>query len=447
MIRGILIFFACVLVMVFFLKRAKKQTFVEIFNPPKYLLPLVLVAAAFFSVVSLLTFAPYMGDPYNFGTTNSVIFTGGWPRNDGHEFSIAIISGLRILFEHAFTLSLSASTILITFLFALFYSFATYRLVMSGTENKMLALLAAFLTPSTLFTFMFVHSNYAQFLSLSFFLLGASFYLKKSVRPAAVFFSIAVITHVWSGAVFGFVMLTFLLLFHRMRLRNLPPMRTLMIRTWFIPILVLITFQHWHVFLELEFNLFVSNPLFHRGFIESPLVVITAILGLITIVQKKHMFSVFLFSTAFFAALALFFHSSDWVDRILFLVPFPVFVAFGVYRAATKIRGKWRMAGVIGLVGAITVSSIYANAIYTSGVSQGVVNLDAMDEIQGIVNKYGYDNSNILLWVKPPNHVIRTWAESLTRMKVWYGDSKDMSSPDFKLLSENRLVVELRLRP
>lgn len=447
MIRAIFIFFAGAWFLLLFLKRARKSSFREVFAVPRWVVPLVLVASAVLASMFLVSFAPYVGDPpYFFGSSNAVMYVGEWPRNDGHELSLAAVVGVRYLVEQIFHLPLSFSIIAITFSFSLLYAFSIFRFVAAGTGCRSLALLASVAVPFSFFTFWFLAFNvWAQFLSLNMFLLAVSCYFKRDpLWKTTLLLSLAVVFHVWSGVLYGVIFGVFLVLSQATGLGKMSELKKIVPKVWFLPLLLLVAFQHWHVFLEREFDPLISNPVFLAGFPESPLVVVLAVVGLVFLSQRKSKFSVLMFSWVIFCSFALFFHSSVWVSRILFILPLPVFVAAGTHHAASKLRGRrMRALAVFSLIFAVVATSFMVSAGYASGTMNGrKVSLTEADAIQAVVGKYGYRNKGVLLVVEIPHDDIRTWAEYLTGMEVWYGNIKKFNPSEFS----GRKIVFLELR-
>ena len=437
MIRFIFIFFAGAWFLLFFLKKARKSSFREVFSVPRRIVPLVLVVSAVVASMFLVSYAPYVGDPpYYFGSSNAVLYAGEWPRNDGHELSLATVVGVRYLVEQVFHLPLSFSIIAITFALSLLYAFSVFRFVVAGTECRSLALLASVAVPFSFFTFWFLAFNvWAQFLSLNMFLLAVSCYFKRdSLWKTTLLLSLAVAFHVWSGVLYGLVFGVFIVLSWATRLGKLSEIKKIVPKVWFLPLLLLAAFQHWHVFLEREFDPLVSNPVFLAGFPESPLVVALAAVGLFFLSQRKSKFSVLMFSWVIFCSFALFFHNSIWVNRILFILPLPIFVATGIHHAASKLKSRRMKALIVfSLVFAVAATSIMASASYASGTMNGrKVTLVEVDAIQAVADNYGYRNKNVLLVVENPHDDIRTWAEYLTGMEVWYGSREKFDPSEFQ---------------
>lgn len=427
MIRALILLFSACWAFLLLLPRARNHRFKEMFRVPRVIPAIVIVGAALiFTLAFLYNYAPQAGDAaFYYGASNRFIHTGTFPQ-DGHELSLGFVSAMRMLTEGAFGLPLSASIITITFVTTLLYCFAVHRFTLIGTGNRSISLLAVGLAPFSLFTFWFVFGGvYAQFLSLSLFLLGISFYFQRASNwKPALLFALGTIAHVWSGAVFILAFGVFLILARVLKYDGFPDMARRTFKAWgaslFILLMVGLFFGYWTALMG--FDHFRPNSLFFSGLGESPILALSAFVGLTVIVARKIPFCLFLFSLALVTSIALFLHGASVVSRAMFLFPIPTIAALGVYRMWEAIRHRWMgFMAIGGLICAVAFLGVHMDKQYVDAQqfsASQTQTLETLNEIQAITEKYGYGNRDIIIVIEDRNYDLRIWTEALTGARV-----------------------------
>jgi len=449
MIRALILLFSACWAFLLLLPRARNHKFKEIFHVPRLApIAVVIIVASLFTLVFLYNYVPQAGDAaYYFGASNRFFDSGHIPR-DGHELSLGFVSLVRVVTERALGLQLSSSIIAITFALMLFNGIAVYRFTLAGTGNRSLSVLAMGIAPFSLFTFWFqFNAAYAQFLALSLFLLGISFYFQRALSwKPAVFFALGTLAHVWSGVVFALAFGVFLLLAKILRYEEFPHLASRAFKALAVSLsgilLIALTLRYWRLFI-VEFNPLQSNPLFFVGLWESPFIALLAFIGLAVAVTRKTPFCLFLFSMALVTSVALFLYDTTGVARVMFMFPIPVLAALGIHRVWGVIRNRGaRLMTVGGLLVAVALTGTYANIQYVDAQQLNVSrtqNRQTIDAIQAITETHGYGNHDIIIVIEDRDYSLLIWTEALTgaRVVTEYDPSKDSPKEVVYLQSEH----------
>lgn len=433
MIRLLFIFLSSCWFVLLYLKKAKRHKLSEMFHVHRIVPFMAVIVSALLFLSFLSVGAPQASTlSYYLRRSNDMIYEGDVYNYkgsiDGHELSIIFLSSIRFVTEQILGLSLIASIYIFIFVLGLLYCYAVYRLVLHGTKDKSLAILATILVPFSTFIFWFIQGGiYAHFISLSIIFLAFSFYFEDKTngwKKASMLFLLAAIMHGWTTLLFFGVFTVYTVFAKLLKYKDTQALKFWGIQALMLGVICSFFFSYHGSAIAIGWRFLDLNPLFYAQLYGSPILAVLAIIGVTVIVSCKTKFNLFLF-VYLLTFSSLVFLTDFVINRLIYAIPLTIFAVFGIHRLWCIFKRRTRVVLTITII-LVILSGIYSHGLRTE-IMQPIVSMDIVNRIQELRKEYGYGSYEITIVVDSGNAELVRWVEGLTGFPiVWHVRNYDL---------------------
>jgi hypothetical protein len=320
-------------------------------------------------------------------------------------------------------LTAEQTMMILTPLIGILFVIGVYLLVITGTKNKLVALLAALFTSLTYATQRMSSDLYSNFLGWSFAMYALTLYIRtmrteetklKYIAATVTLLVMTALTHVWS-----FIFLTGIILLenflelltnkdHRKIIK-----RTIIIYSPFIVAAIISPYIEGIALSNLsQFTILSAQFPVDDASLENPYLLFLAIIG-ITIIARHEgtTYTRIVISWTILTSVAMTFATFTDEYRITILVPIAILAAHGtqaISKGITRLHGSNLLEKpVIPMIFLLSFTAAIPNA-YLPQFALKPTN-DAMQQLYWIEQHYGFGNSSVIVCVN-------TWPPSISGM-------------------------------
>lgn len=306
---------------------------------------------------------------------------------------------------------------LLTPLIGILYVIGVHFLVLTGTKNRSLSLLAALYAPLTFATTRLSLDLYSNYIAWTLTMYAFSLYiktidqtkikLKYIVITSTLLISIA-LTHVWTFMFITAIISAYNLLeittdkgFGKILQRTLIVYVPTIIFAIYKPKLILGTLKRLHLFSAPDKWEYTSQ--------ENPYILILAIIGIITLMnQKQTSYTKLLISWLIVTSTTMITALYYWPYRLMCLMPIAILAAYGTQTIIHKVRTYLNTKPVGNVIFSLLIFLICFTAMLPHTYVPDHVfrpSDHVMQQLYWIEQHYGFENRNIVLCIdiSPPS--------------------------------------------
>jgi hypothetical protein len=373
----------------------------------------------------------------------------------GRDVTIFIIIIFAQIFEQI-TFSFETAIMLIPLTLGVTYIISIYFFVKEGTNNEKKAIISAAIAPLSFFVIRLSYDLYSQLFGITLIFLSLLLYLKvlngnkKFLMLAALVFTIALFSHMWTWMIFVSSLPFFIILSDSQRhihskirseilttIKILIPSFAILALTFLMRTNIPQALTYTYDVGELHFFSLPSgwNWIASR---EAIYIWILSIVGLFSFSTKKDNFSLLMMSIVFTLSASAVILGYDQTYRILLCFPLPVIAGEGIYfltkRCSISLSPRLsliRTKQINFLLVFFAILLLFSSVLPRAYIPQYVYRPsdEGMQQLGWLQKTYGFGNRTVLILVEgsldDPENRFR-WTHAITGADVYKGDIFDL---------------------
>jgi len=301
--------------------------------------------------------------------------------------------------------------VLLTPLIGIFYVIGVYFLVLTGTKNRLLSLLAAIYAPLTYATIRLSLDLYSNYMAWALTMYALSLYIRtieltkikpKYIVVTSMLLMSVSLTHVWA-----FMFVTSIIFVYNLLEITIDKgfgknfQRTLIIYT---PTIIFVIYKPRLILGTLKmFSLFLAPDKWEYTSQENPYILILAIIGIIAIMhQKQTSYTKLLISWLIVTSTTMITALYYWPYRLICLMPIAILAAHGTQTIIHKIKTYLSMKSI----GNVVFPLLIFLACFTAMLPHAYIPdhvfrppNDVMQQLYWIEQHYGFENRNVIVCI------------------------------------------------
>lgn len=306
---------------------------------------------------------------------------------------------------------------LLTPLIGILYVIGAYFLVLTGTKNRLLSLLAAIYAPLTYATIRLSLDLYSNYIAWTLTMYALSLYIRtidltkikpKYIVATSILLMGVALTHIWT---FMFVT-AIIFIYNLLEItidkgfgKNLK--RTLII---YAPTIIFVIYKPRFILGTLKmFRLFLAPDKWEYTSQENPYILILAIIGIIAIThQKQTPYTKLLISWLIVTSTTMIAALCYWPYRLMCLMPTAILAAHGTQTIIRKVKTYLNIKSVGNMFFPLLIFLVCFTAMLPHAYIPDHVFRppnDVMQQLYWIEQRYGFENHNVIVCIDicPPS--------------------------------------------
>jgi len=307
--------------------------------------------------------------------------------------------------------------VLLTPLIGILYVIGVYFLVLTGTKNRLLSLLAALYAPLTYATIRLSLDLYSNYIAWTLTMYALSLYIRtidltkiqiKYIVVTSTLLMGVALTHVWAFMFVTAVIFVYNLLeitIDKSFGKNLQ--KTLII---YAPTIIFVAYKPRLILGTLKMlRLFLAPDKWEYTSQENPYILILAIIGIITLMnQKQTSYTKLLISWLIVTSTTMITALYYWPYRLMCLMPIAILAAHGTQTIIRKIKTYLNIKSIENVVFPLLIFLVCFTAMLPHAYIPDHVFRppdDVMQQLYWIEQHYGFENRNIIVCIDicPPS--------------------------------------------